>query len=492
LSEKNNERKKHMKTKTNIIYPAVALFALACFTLSPTARAVTPAPDGGYPGENTAEGDDALFSLTTGTDNVAVGFDALWSNTTGSFNTAAGAGALYNNTTGESNTANGFVALNANTEGSGNTACGTGALAQNTTGAGNTALGGGTLNANITGSENTAVGNGALSFNNAGANYNTAIGSGALRANTTGEVNTATGFVALISNTTGSANTANGAGALAGNTEGGNNTATGFQALNGNTTGSENTAIGSGALVSNNVGPGNTAIGSNALASNTGNGLNTAVGANALASSDGGGNTALGFNAGLNLTTGINNIDIGFDVVGVAGESNTIRIGRQGTQRATFIAGIRGSTVGGGTTVVVNAAGKLGVAPSSARFKDDIKPMDNASEAILALKPVTFRYKKEIDAERTPQFGLVAEDVEKVNPDLVVRDAEGKVYTVRYEAVNAMLLNEFLKEHRTVQEQQKEIEALAAMVREQASQIQKVSAELELTRPTPRTALNNQ
>jgi len=175
----------------------------------------------------------------------------------------------------------------------------------------------------------------------------------------------------------------------------------------------------------------------------------------------------------------------------VAGDAKKIRIGVQGTQNGTFIAGISGSTVGGGTTVVVNPAGKLGVAPSSARFKDEIKPMDKASEEILALKPATFRYKKEIDAERTLQFGLVAEDVEKVNPDLVVRDAEGKVYTVRYEAVNAMLLNEFLKEHRRVEEQgamiarqQRQIEALTVG-------LQKVSAEIELAKSVPQTVLNN-
>src|SRR4029077_10468678 len=143
------------------------------------------------------------------------------------------------------------------------------------------------------------------------------------------------------------------------------------------------------------------------------------------------------------------------------GEGRTIRIGTQGTQTRTFVAGI--STTGvSGSAVKVNSSGQLGVAPSSARFKQQIKPMDKTSEAILALKPVTFRYKKEIDADQTPQFGLVAEDVEKVNPDLVARDAEGKVYTVRYEAVNAMLLNEFLKARRQIDAHQKQIEALTA------------------------------
>jgi hypothetical protein len=207
----------------------------------------------------------------------------------------------------------------------------------------------------------------------------------------------------------------------------------------------------------------------------------------------------LGFNAGLNLTSGISNIDIGFDVVGVAGESNTIRIGTQGTQTRTFVAGIWGTPITGGMAVGVNSSGQLGVKPSSVRYKESIQPMNKASEAILALKPVTFRYKKELDPEGVPEFGLVAEEVEKVSPDLVARDAKGKVFNVRYDAVNAMLLNEFLKEHRKGQEQdatisqlktelaqqQKEIKALSA-------QIQKVSAQIELSKPAPQTVLNNQ
>jgi hypothetical protein len=206
----------------------------------------------------------------------------------------------------------------------------------------------------------------------------------------------------------------------------------------------------------------------------------------------------LGVNAGANLTTGDGNIDIGN--AGGTGDAGTIRIGVQGTQSRTFVAGISGSPITG-TSVVVNSNGRLGTVASSQRFKDDIKPMDKASEAILALKPVTFRYKKEIDLDPTPQFGLVAEDVEKVNPDLVVRDAQGKIYTVRYEAVNAMLLNEFLKEHRkneeqgatiarqrkdfdaALAEQQKQIEALTAGLR-------KVSAQVEASKPAPQVVNN--
>ena len=194
-------------------------------------------------------------------------------------------------------------------------------------------------------------------------------------------------------------------------------------------------------------------------------------------------NIAVGSNAGLNLTTGNSNIDIGNQ--GVAGEAAKIRIGTVGMQTKTFIAGIDGTTASGGVAVFVNSAGQLGTVTSSARFKDEIKPMDKASEAILALKPVTFRYKPEVDSDGAPQFGLVAEDVEKVNFDLVARDAEGKVYTVRYDAVNAMLLNEFLKEHRTVEELKREIAWLAATVREQAAQIQKVSAQIELSERAP-------
>jgi hypothetical protein len=339
---------------------------------------------------------------------------------------------------------------------------------------------------------------------------NTAEGEGALSSVTvsiyppTGFANTALGYQALHTSTTGNGNTATGAVALQSNETGSDNTATGLGALQGNTTGDNNTAVGENALANNTVGPGNTAVGWNALSSNTGNGNNTAVGASALGNADGGGNTALGVNAGVNLTTGVNNIDIGFDVVGVAGEANTIRLGTQGTQKATYIAGISGTALGGGVAVRVNASGQLGTVPSSERFKQNIKPMDKASEAILALKPVTFRYKQEIDQEGIPQFGLVAEEVEKVNPDLVARDDKGKIYTVRYEAVNAMLLNEFLKEHRTVQEQnrkiqaqdatitqlKKDMETVVARLKEQDSKIQKVSDQLEVNKPAPQMVLN--
>jgi Chaperone of endosialidase len=364
------------------LLPSLTL-AVAWLALAPAARAVVPAPDGGYPGGNTAEGQNALLSLTTGGFNTGVGFLSLSSNTTGSFNTGVGAGTLL---------------------------------------------------------ANVGAGNGA------------------------GSQNTATGAGALLSNSTGADNTANGAFALFSNTTGVDNTATGSQALKSNTTGRDNTANGLNALLNNDTGDDNTANGVSALFSNT----------------TGNGNTAIGYFAGINQTTGFNNVYIGNQMTGVAGESN-----------ACYVKSIFGQTTASGVPVFINSNNKLGTITSSKRFKEDIKPMDKASEALFALNPVTFRYKKEVDATATPQLGLVAEDVEKVNPDLVVRDQEGKPYSVRYDQVNAMLLNEFLKEHRKVQkletndaEQQREIEALVATVKEQAAQIQKVSAQLAAASPS--------
>jgi hypothetical protein len=307
---------------------------------------------------------------------------------------------------------------------------------------------------------------------------NTVLGEDALL-NTTGTSNAAIGVQALASNTTGSNNTATGLQALTSNTTGIDNTATGLNALASNTDGGDNTANGLAALGGNSTGEGNTATGVVALASNT-------TGSN---------NIALGFAAGILLTTGDNNIHIGNP--GVADESNRIRISTQRVQRATFIAGISGEAAAG-SQVIVSPSGRLGVIASSKRFKDDIKPMDKASEAILALKPVTFRYKHELDPDGIPQFGLVAEQVEKVNSDLVARDDEGKPYTVRYEAVNAMLLNEFLKEHRKVADQSDQIAELKTTVAElkvalkaQAAQIQKVSDQLRAQVFAPRVVAND-
>jgi hypothetical protein len=379
-------------------------FAVALFGTSPASRAVTPPPDGGYPNQNTAEGDDALFSLTVGANNTALGFEALFNDQNGTNNTAVGYLALFANVTAHDNTAIGFRALESGD-----------------------------------GINNTAVGS--LALNNNNSNNNTAVGSGALFNNN--------GFA---------------------------NTAVGSDALEGNLTGNENIAIGFATLQSN-------VAGSN--------------------------NIAVGFAAG-GLVTGSNNIDI--DNPGKGGESNSIRIGTKGIHTAAAIAGISTSTIAGGAAVFVNRQGRLGIATSSSNFKEKIKPMNNASETILALKPVTFRYKYELDPDGIPQFGLVAEQVEKVNPALVTRDDQGKPYTVRYEAVNAMLLNEFLKEHRRVEaqglllakqlrrieEQEGTINEFKSAIAQQQKKIkaltaglQKVSNQIELTKPAARVVADN-
>jgi len=368
-----------------------------------------------------------------------------------------------------------------------NTVQGNDALISLTTGILNTAIGEDALYSDTNGGENTAIG--AFALQNNDGFFNTATGAESLNANTTGINNTANGYQALTSNTTGYGNTGIGMLAFYRNTTGSLNVGLGFDALYTNAGGSNNTATGAYALYGNEIGNLNTAAGFQALYYNKGD-SNTAVGANALLRNKGGtNNIALGSSAGTNLTTGSNNIDIGNG--GVTHEANTIRIGTAGNQTNAYIAGISGATVPTGVPVIVDTDGHLGTTTSSERFKEGIKPMDKASEAILALKPVTFRYKHDLDAEGIPQFGLVAEEVEKVNPDLVARDEQGKPYTVRYEAVNTMLLNEFIKAHHKIEEQgaliaqqQKQIEALIAG-------LQKVSAQLELSKSATQTVLNN-
>jgi Chaperone of endosialidase len=404
----------HMKTNTLSLF---LVRLLTCFALLRAAQAIDPPPDGGYPGANTAEGDNALLNLTDGVDNTAVGFDALRRDTIGSQNTATGFRALTNNI-GDQNTANGSEALSSNVGGIDNTAMGFQALFYNLS------------------SQNTATGAEALLFNIHGSN------------------NTANGFQALLSNRNGYENTATGLYALRNNINGNQNMANGAFAMVNNTTGSRNIAVGVG--------------------------------------------------SGSNLTTGHNNIDIGNQ--GVADESGHIRIGTINTQTATFIAGIREATIENGIPVVVGTNGQLGTRTSSVRFKEAIKPMDKASEAILALQPVTFCYKKEIDPAGTSQFGLIAEEVAKVNLALVLFDKEGKPYTVRYDAVNAMLLNEFLKEHRkvkkletTIIQQHKDFQAAIVREREEMQaavarldeRVQKMSAQLELSKRAPQTVLKN-
>ena len=331
---------------------------LACFTdCVPAAFGVSPAPDGGYPNKNTAEGQDSLFSLTNGHSNTANGYVALKANTIGDLNTANGAFTLFFNQTGSENTATGYASL----------------------------------------------------FYNKGSS------------------NTATGVGTLHDNSNGSRNTANGNGALTNNTTGNNNTANGFQALGNNTTGSFNIALGNGA----------------------GSGVSTADDVICIGT------------AGANLS------------------------------HSCYIGNIFNQSSPSGLAVYVNSDGKLGTAISSRRFKEEIKAMDKASEAILALQPVTFRYKKEFDPTGISQFGLVAEDVEKVNPDLVVRDKEGKAYTVRYDQINAMLLNGFLKEHKKVEEQEASIVRLQKQVETLTAGLQKVSAHFEPSKPAPQTALND-
>jgi len=337
--------------------------------------------------------------------------------------------------------------------------------------------------------QNTAQGEDALT--NTRNTGNTAFGFQALTANTDGNFNTATGSIALESNTTGNNNTGIGADALGGNTTGNDNTAIGDNALFESTTASGNTAVGAHVLETSDTGGQNTGIGTSALLANTVGGFNTALGALALKNNTSGStNIAVGFQAGRSLKIGNNDIYIG-NPGAAPSESSSIRIGTTGTHTNTYVAGISGVTVPSGVGVIVDTTGHLGTVVSSERFKDQINPMDNASEAILSLKPVTFRYKTALDPKGIPQFGLVAEQVEKVNPDLVARDDQGRPYTVRYEAVNAMLLNEFLKEHRTVGELKSEIAELEATVKEQGAQIRKVNAQLQ-TSKSQQTIADNQ
>jgi hypothetical protein len=473
------------------LWRALLLTALACFAVSPMTEAVSPPPDGGYLNFTTAEGQNALLHLTNGSANTAVGWFSLENVTTGSFCTGVGAGTLLLNTADE-NTATGAGALLSNTVGFANTANGALALFSNTDGEFNTATGVEALNGNSTGDANTANGFRAL-VNNTSGSRNTANGVEALFSNQTGTDNTANGFNALVSNTTGSQNTANGTAALISNTIGGGNTASGAAALVSNTEGSGNNALGQEALVNNTTGTSNNAFGTGALPNVT----------------SGNNNTAIGHRAGEGVATGNGNVYIGAFVPATnGGESDTTRI------RNIY------DSVVTDRVVYVNQEGKLGTLASSRRFKDDIKPMNKTSEALFSLEPVTFRYKKEIDSRRAPQFGLVAEEVEKVCPDLVVRDMQGQIYSVRYEAVNAMLLNEFLKQHRKVEEQgrtaqkqevtitelksivakqqaaiaqqqtdskataarqQEEIKVLTGQLKKQASQIQQVSTRLQLS-----------
>ena len=312
--------------------------------------------------------------------------------------------------------------------------------------------------ANTTGNYNTALGYAALNANNSGYN-NTAIGWQALFNNTTGYDNTANGAYALYNNTMGYLNTANGFEALFYNTTGYQNTANGYQALYSNDSGYYNTATGTSALYSNSSGSDNAAHGYQALYLNTTGSYNTANGVGTLYSNTtGSNNIALGYHAGSYLTTGSNNIDLGNP--GLAGESGVVRIGTQGAQTAAYIAGINGFGIGRGVPVYIDSFGRLGTLTSSRRFKQDIHTMDHASDKLMQLRPVIFRYKQAAgDGSHPLQYGLIAEEVAKVYPDLVQYDKAGKPFTIYYHLLTPMLLNELQKQHRQIVAQKSEIAA---------------------------------
>lgn len=357
---------------------------------------------------NTGFGINALRDNNAGNDNTALGAATLSRNTSAFYNTALGSRSLMLNTTGESNTAVGAWALNRNTTADENTAVGLSALASNTVGKENVAVGSFALTANVNGNYNTAIGRGAL-ISNTGGIFNTALGRGALANNTIGQYNTATGISALLSNTTGNWNTADGRQALFSNTTGFSNTAVGQFSLNANTNGSHNTAVGAESLRSITVGVNN---------------------------------LALGRQAGMNLTNGSNNIYLANP--GLVNENSTIRIGRAPFQTQAFIAGVKNVAAGSDAIpVVIDGTGKLGTVVSSARFKQDIRDMDEASRKILQLRPVTYRYKDGVTPDNSRlEYGLIAEEVAKVYPELVVRGTDGKIETVQYHKLTPMLLNE--------------------------------------------------
>jgi len=426
--------------------------ALCCLALvqNMSAALPSPPPDGGYPGGNTAEGNNALFNVNTavGINNTAVGASALRDDTTGAYNVAVGSGALSSNTTC-----------------SFNMAIGAGALLNNTANF-NLAIGFRVGFMNTTGNHLTGIGAAALR-NNTTASSNTAIGADAMRENTTTEFNVAVGDEALTS--------FNGTTATDGA-----NTALGSIALNALTSGQENVVVGRRALEFITSGNNNVAMGWR-----VGDGLLTGYG-----------NTFLGNQAGINETSVSNVLCIQSPGDGTAFT----------TSNRTFIGNIRGVTVGNGDgiPVIVDSDGQLGTTNSSRRFKKDIKPMDQTSEAIVKLKPVTFHYKNKDSKNAELDYGLIAEDVAEVNPDWVIYERSGKPLSVRYTEINVMLLNEFIKEHKKVAEQQasmadlkstvalqqKETQGLIAQLKEQAAQIQKVSAQLETSKPAPKVVSN--
>jgi hypothetical protein len=464
-----------MKTTTTSV---LIILSLVCAGLLPKAQAVVPPSDGCYPGFTTAEGCNALNFLTTGAGNTGVGWYSLFSAGAANYNTGVGAGTLVLNTA-DSNTAVGAAALLLNTTGSLNTAVGTDALVFNDNGTRNTAVGAFALFNNTggmdRGSENTAIGYQAL-FSNIGDVTNT------------GYLNTATGSQALYSNTVARFNCAFGAEALFSNTIGEENNAFGYHALLNSMNGFANSGFGASALLNDIDGQQNSAFGSSALVNNA----------------HGNQNTAIGVSSGVNID-GDGNVCIGAFVPGEAGVNDTTYIRNVNTFVQPIVMGIDGVTVR-------LLDGRLGHGVSSRRYKQDVKPMDKASEALYALKPVTFHYNKEIDPTQTLDFGLIAEEVAEVNPELAVRDGEGKISNYRRDAINAMLLNEFLKAHRKMEEQEATIaqlkadgatqqaiisdlknrlETVVVRLEEQDSKIERVNDRLELRQPVPQVAVTN-
>jgi trimeric autotransporter adhesin len=431
---------------------------------------------------NSAFGHEALTSNTEGDNNTATGSEVLRANLTGRENTASGSFALFQNTTGSFNSAFGTQALKSNTTGHSNTAIGNEALASQQSGAGNVAVGRLALFRNETGGGNTAVGVSAAI--NLTGDSNTALGSRALAGNFTGSWNTATGSEAML-RFRGNDNTVNGYAALSGVGEGNQNTAMGAYALQGfvfnqsegehRNSGSFNTAIGAHALESVDVGSGNTATGVNALAENTNGFHNTAHGTGALRNSATGyRNVALGYQAGHAIATGSDNIVIGAGNRARAVDNGVIRIGIAANQKKVFIAGISGVTTGlaGATAVYVDGNGQLGTINSSREVKEDIQPIGSFSERLLALRPVSFKYKQAYEDGRRPvEFGLIAEEVAAVFPELVVYGPDGKPQTVSYHLLSTLLLNEYQKEISVAAAQAKRIEALEEQVARLARRI---------------------
>jgi hypothetical protein len=350
-----------------------------------------------------------------------------------------------------------------------NTRDGQSALSFITTGIGNSAFGAFAQFSNTTGSFNTACGAAALDVNSA--DQNTAVGAAALLLNQIGSDNNAVGVSALLNNDSsgnGSANFNNafGRNALLSNVDGDENDSFGDDSMEENTTGSQNTAMGDDSLDANTTGNGNVAVGKEA-----GNSI-----------VDGNDNVVLGHNAGIGIVHASRNVAIGSQEAGPFADFDD----------TCFIGSIFGEIVsdpGSQTAVFVDQFNVVGIFNSSQKYKHDIQPMDKASETLYQLKPVTFKFNS--DWKGTTQYGLIAEDVAKVDPQLVSRK-DGDIVTVHYEQINNMLLNEFLKEHKKVQDlettvaqQQKGMEILTAQLKEQAAQIQKVSAQLQVSKPAP-------